>query len=276
QQGLLNETRNNYKRMNVRAKLDTDINEWLSVGGNFNLSVARQYVGEDAAWFSSYFAVPIIPVYDSLNTGASPHQLSNAQQIGYRSRQNPFYPLLYNDNRKNIAKMLGNISADMEIIPNRLTFRTAYNYKLEGINERNVDFAYNDGVTEVQSAIRRENLSRFDQIWDNYLTYTDFFGNHNLTVVIGQSYRSEYSELLFARGEGISPIPDRDAEHLWYLSNATNFDLNSIGDANDDVINFRLLFQSYFARLAYNYDDRYLVYGTFRRDGNNKFQKTWG
>lgn len=276
QQGLQNETRNNYKRMNVRAKLDTDINEWLSVGGNFNISLARQYVGEDAAWFNSYFAVPIIPVYDPANTGASPAQLSNAQQIGYRSRQNPFYPLLYNDNRNHVAKVLGNVTAEIEIVPHVLSFNTAYNYKLEARNARNVNLRYNDGVTEVPSALRRENFSRFDQIWDNYLTYTDFFGDHSLTVVAGQSFRSEYSEILFARGEGISPVPDWSSEHLWYLSNATNFDLSSIGDANDDVINFRLFYQSYFGRVAYNYADRYLVYGTYRLDGNNKFQKTWG
>jgi TonB-dependent starch-binding outer membrane protein SusC len=38
----------------------------------------------------------------------------------------------------------------------------------------------------------------------------------------------------------------------------------------------KLFFQSFFARVAYNYDDRYLVYGTVRRDGNNKFQQKWG
>ncbi|MDN3670244.1 TonB-dependent receptor [Echinicola jeungdonensis] len=276
QEGLLNETRNNYKRVNIRAKMDTEIRDWITVGGNFNFSVARQYVGENAAWFRSYFAVPIIPVYDETNTAANPFQLSNAQQIGYRGSQNPFYPLLYNDNRKNIAKINGNFHSEIQIIPNILRFRTAYNYKLETINDRNLNFAFNDGVTESQSSIRRQSFSAYDQIWDNFFTYSNFFGDHNLTVTLGHSFRSEYSEVLFARGEGITPNPTWENEQYWYLSNAQNFDLNSIGDSNGSTINSRLFYQSFFGRVAYNFDERYLLYGTFRRDGNNKFQKKWG
>lgn len=275
QKGLLNDTRNEYQRINLRAKLDTDVREWLTVGGNFNFSVARQFNGDDGAWFQAYFAVPILPVFDDQNTNAQPFGLSNAQQIGYRNRQNPFYSLLYNDNRNHIAKVMGNFYADFELLPNKLSFKTSYNYSLETINSRNVGFDFSDGVTNFQSSIGRTNFARFDQVIDNFFTYNENINKHSFTAVLGQSFRSEYSEVLFARGTGISPIPDRAAENLWYLSNATNFDINGIGDTGD-VINSRLFFLSYFGRVSYNYDDRYLLYGTFRRDGNNKFQRRWG
>lgn len=271
QQGLMKETRNSYKRMNFRIKLDADLKDWISVGGNLNISTGEQYNGDNGAWFRSYFAVPIIPVYDEQNENAQPYQLSNAQQIGYRGNQNPFYSLLYSDNKNKIGKILGNFYAELEIIPNNLTFKTSYNYNLETVTSRNVGFAYNDGVTERQSSINRRTFNRYDQIWDNFLTYQNNFDRHNLTVVLGQSYRSETNEALFARGENINPNPDRDQEQFWYLNNATDFDLNGIGDGGS-----RLFFQSYFSRVAYNYDDRYLLYGTFRRDGNNKFQNKWG
>lgn len=275
QKGLLNDTRNEYQRLNFRAKVDTDVRKWLTVGGNFNFSVARQYNGDNGAWFQAYFAVPILPVFDDQNTNSEPFRLSNAQQLGYRNRQNPFYSLLYNDNRNHVGKVMGNFYADVELIPSKLSFKTSYNYGLEIINSRNVGFDFNDGVTQIQSSIGRTNFARFDQVLDNFFTYNETFGKHRLTAVVGQSFRSEYSEVLFARGTAISPIPDRAAENFWYLSNATNFDINSIGDTGD-VINSRLFFLSYFGRLSYNYDDRYLLYGTFRRDGNNKFQQRWG
>jgi TonB-dependent starch-binding outer membrane protein SusC len=276
QKGLLNETRNEFKRINFRTKIDSDVSERLTIGTNFNFSVAQQFNGDNGAWFRSYFAVPIIPVYDDLNVNASPFQLSNAQQIGYRGNQNPFYSLLYSDNRNQVGKVLGNIYGDIELIPSKLSFRSAYNYSLEIINTRNVGFDFNDGVTAFQSSIRRQNFSSFNQIWDNFLTYTDNFDKHNITAVLGQSFRSEYSEVLFARGTGITPIPDRSREQFWYIDNATNIDINDVGDGNETTINSRLFFMSYFARLAYNYDDRYLLYSTFRRDGNNKFQNKWG
>jgi TonB-linked SusC/RagA family outer membrane protein len=276
QQGLLKDTRNDYRRLNLRLKLDTEVNKWLTVGGNVNVSSARQFVGDDGAWFRSYFSVPIIPVYDDLNTDASPEQLSNAQQIGYRGNQNPFYSLLYQDNRNDIRKILGNIYAEISFIPNKLTFRTAYNYNMATNSSRNVNFGFNDGVTENLSALSRQNINSFDQIWDNYLTYQDDFDDHHITVVGGYSFRSETSELLFARGEQLVPEPTLDNEEFWYLSRALNIDISNVGDAGGGTINGRLFFQSYFARLAYNYGDRYLLYGTYRRDGNNKFQKKWG
>ena len=276
QDGLQNEIRNEYKRMNLRAKLDTEVKDWLTVGGNFNFAVARQYVGEDAAWFRAYFAVPIIPVYDELNTPANPTKLSNAQQVGYRGSQNPFYPLLYSDNRNNVAKVTGNIYGDLNIIPDRLDFRTSYNYSLAMVNSRNVNFAYNDGVTESQSSLRRQNQASFNQIVDNYFTYKNIWGDHMLTVTAGQSFRSEYSEVLFARGIGLSPNPTWDNEEFWYLSNSQNFDLDGIGDANGNTINSQLNYLSFFGRVAYNFDEKYLLYGTYRRDGNNKFQQKWG
>lgn len=276
QDGLQNEIRNEYKRINLRAKIDTDVKDWLTVGGNFNFAVARQYIGEDAAWFRAYFAVPSIPVYDPLNTAATPNMLSNAQQVGYRGSQNPFYPLLYTDNRNNVAKVTGNIYADLNLIPDKLDFRTSYNYSLSMINARNVNFAYNDGVTESPSALRKQNEAGFNQIIDNYFTYNNSWGDHILTVTAGQSFRSEYSEVLFARGTGLSPNPTWENEEFWYLSNAQNLDLNGIGDVNDNTINSQLYYLSFFGRVAYNYDERYLLYGTYRRDGNNKFQQKWG
>ncbi|MGD1891990.1 MAG: SusC/RagA family TonB-linked outer membrane protein [Cyclobacteriaceae bacterium] len=286
QQGLLKSARNDFTRLNFRTKLDSKVKDWLTVGGNFNVSTSQQFVGDNAAWFRSYFAVPILPPYDPLNT-ANEDQLSNAQLIGYRNSQRPLYPLLYNDDRNQTGTVNGNIYGEIDIIPNILSFRSSYNYSLEGRTARNVNFAYADGVQDFLSSIRRNNLATFDQVWDNFLTYENNFGDHFLTVVGGYSYRSEYAELLFVEGEDISPNPSRDQEELWYLSRALNFNVDNIGDAtgtdgdNEDIfgnrtINGQLFFQSFFGRIAYNYDDRYLLYTTYRRDGNNKFQQQWG
>ncbi|MFD2744534.1 MULTISPECIES: SusC/RagA family TonB-linked outer membrane protein [Sphingobacterium] len=276
QDGLLNEQRNDFTRLNFRTKVDSRVRDWLSVGGNFNVSTARQYEGENTAWFRSYFSVPTLPVFDPQNTAATPLGLANAQSLGYRSVQNPFFPLNFIDTRNHIAKVLGNFHMEANIIENKLKFRTQYNYSLGFVNQRRVDQEYNDGVTFNPSAIRRRNTASYDQVWDNFLTYDDQFGKHNLNAVLGQSYRNEYSELLFARGTAISPAPSRAAEQFWYLSNATDFDLNDIGDADDQTLNANLKFLSFFGRVAYNYDGKYLLYGTLRRDGNNKFQQRWG
>lgn len=278
QEGILEETRNEYERVNFRTKIDFAAADWLTVGGNVNISNATQYNAENAVWFRTYFAVPILPVYDDQNTNASPDQLANAQQLGYRGAQNPFSNLLYNDNRNNIGKILGNFYLDMELLPNKLSFKTAYNYSLGVINTRNVDFEYNDGETQFQSAIRKEAATSYNQIWDNVLTYNENFGQHNITVLAGYSLRSETNEGFFAVGRELDPSPDRDHEELWYLNYAEVIDEDNVNDhdPNDPKYAKGEFGVSYFGRIAYNFDNRYLIYGTFRRDGTNKFQEKWG
>lgn len=279
QAGLLHEnTRDGFKRFNLRSKFDAKVRDWLKVGTNFNATISRQYVGEHGAYFNAYFAVPTFPAYDPANTGATPDQFGNAQSLGYRSRQNPLFPLAYNDNRNDAARVNGNVNLEIDFIPNILTLTSQYNYGITARNERQLDFAYNDGFEEVQSGIRKQAVLAFDQVWDNYLTYTNGFGNHNVTVVGGQSFRTEYGELLYIKGTELSPDPTFDQEHLWYLDRALNFDLNDIGDVNtaaDGTITNRLYYLSFFGRLAYDFDGRYLLYGTIRVDGNNKYVQTW-
>lgn len=270
QEGLLNETRNEFQRFNIRTRVDAILTNWLTVGGNINGSHATRYDGSNAAWFNAYHSVPILPKIDTLNTVATDPQLANAQQLGYRGLQNPFYSLIYNDNRNNIINVVGNFYAQAQIIPDKLSFKTQYNYNFENFNNRSVSFAFNDGVTDRVSSLRRSQQTRFDQVWDNFLTYTDNFGKHNLKVTAGQSYRSEFVEGLFARGTELDPNPTRDNEELWYLDRALNFEQDGIGDFGSN-----LFFMSYFGRLSYNFDDRYLLYGTYRTDGNNKFQTKW-
>lgn len=272
QDGLMKFTRNKYERLNLRSKLDFDVTENFRVGGNINISNGTQYIGENSVWFKSFFAVPILPAYDDLNTAASPYSFGNAQVLGYRGSQNPLNDLYYNDNRNKIGKFLANFYAELDLIPETLKIRTAYNYSFSQINARNVNFDFNDGVTEFQSSINRSHATTFNQIWDSYLTFNkQFDGVHNLTAVLGYSYRNETSEGLYARGTEIDPSPDRLQEELWYISLADLIDQGGTGDFGSKTYG-----SSYFSRLAYNYDDRYLVYGTYRRDGTNKFQQKWG
>lgn len=271
QEGLMNETNNSYKRLNFHTKLDFQASDRITVGGNVILSAARQYIGDNGAWFRSYFAVPIIPKYDDQNTAASPVKLSNAQQLGYRGNQNPFYALLYNDDRNNIGKVVGNFYSDIKVLPDNLTFKTQFNYTFQNINARNVDFPYNDGETNNLSGITKSHNTILNTIWDNYLTYDNNWGDHQLTLVGGYTFRNETFDRIYLRGENLSVPVTRDMEELWYLRYGESINADQSGDDGAKIYG-----SSYFGRLAYNYDDRYLVYSTFRREGTSKFQGKWG
>ena len=272
QEGMVKEVPNSYERFNFRTKLDVNIKDWIDIGGNLNVSRSEQHVASNSIWFNTYFSVPIIPVYDQTNTNASPVQLANAQNIGYRGRQNPYFNMLYSDDQNLQSRLLGNFYADIELIPNKLSFKTSYNYNYSSLNTRNVNFEFNDGVRFNESNLYKANSTSFDQIINNILTYNESIGQHSFTLMAGYLVNTQKSDRIYLRGDSIYTNPTFDNEELWYFTNPEEeINTSSSGDGGS---NFNVT--SYIGRVAYNYADRYLVYGTVRRDGTNKFQEKWG
>src|SRR5690606_7153490 len=172
-----------------------------------------------------------------------------------------------------------NFYMDFKLIPNKLSFKTTYNYSFGSLNERRVAIEYNNGVTDVASSRRKSPVTSYNQIWDNVLTFNEAFGKHYLAVMAGYSFRSETNDGFFATGTELTPAPSWDHEEYWWLYNAAIKDADNVNDfdPNDRYKYARGEFgSSYFGRIAYNYDDRYLLYATLRRDGSNKFQQKWG
>lgn len=268
QDGIL-DMKNNYERFNLRSKIDYHANDWLTVGGNFILSNATQFNPEGGAWNQAYFAVPILPVYDEQKTNAVPMAFANAQDLGYRNGQNPFPTMAFNENRTRIRKVLTNFYARVDLLEDKLFFQTTYNNSLTFLNERNIDlpFYLGDNFLVQNSAIKRTTTAFVAHIWDNVLTYNNTFGDHNITLMAGTSFRDESMEMLTARGIGF-PVTDKES---WYIRQSANIPAN---DVDDDGA--RLYGLSYFGRLAYNYKDKYLAYATMRADGTSKYQTKWG
>ena len=271
QQGLL-KMKNEYERFNLRAKLDFKVNEWLTIGANAVLSNATRFDAEDSAWRLAYFAVPILPVLDPLlanDPNVFPTNYANAQDLGYRGGQNPFPTMDFSENRNKIRNILGNFYAEISLVPDKLKFRTAYNHNFETGDRREVRLPYfigNNFQREDASLLKR-NVTISNQIWDNTLTYTDTFGKHGLTVLAGNSFRDESFELIQAQGLNF-PL---SGEEAYFLDQAQTIVEESVRD--DGRREFGL---SFFGRVSYNFDGKYLLYGTYRADGTNKYQEKWG
>ena len=101
--------------------------------------------------------------------------------------------------------------------------------------------------------------SSFEWLWENTIAYDKKFGQHTINVVAGVSaQKNTYNAM---GGQGIPPNSTiRD------LAQVTNLKLDVNG--NGQVIQS---LASEFARLTYNFGDRYLITGTIRRDGSSKF-----
>ena len=268
QQGIL-DMKNEYNRFNLRAKIDFKATDWLTVGGNMISSNAIKYSADQSAWSQAFFAVPILPVYDELNVNAHPVKYANAQDLGYRSGQNPFPTLNFSNKQLKIKKLLSNFYVKVDLLPKKLSFKSTYNNAFTSLDERNVDLPYfiGNSFQRADASIQKIVSTYTDQIWDNVLTYTDLFGDHNITVMAGTSFRDEAFNQLKAQGLNFPT----ENEQSWYINQAGTIVAAGVGD--DGKREYGL---SYFGRLSYNFKDKYLLYGTMRADGSSKYQEKWG
>ena len=107
---------------------------------------------------------------------------------------------------------------------------------------------------------------------ENYFSYNRTFGNHNISATIGNSYLDpgQSSEL---KATGTS-IPNNNIQNI-SVAQSQAVTGTSYGYARSSVI-------SYFGRAVYSFQDKYILSGSYRRDGasnfgaNNRFGNFYG
>ncbi len=114
-----------------------------------------------------------------------------------------------------------------------------------------------NSVTEDEDIFR-------DFTWDNFLTYENTFGqSHNLKFLLGSSIFKTTGEFSSLTGFDIPGNSYSNAN----LSQASDVVDNFMNGGN--TFDARLL--SYFSRLQYDFDGKYLLSAVIRRDGSTKF-----
>ena len=107
-----------------------------------------------------------------------------------------------------------------------------------------------------------ENWKQTTVLSENYLTYTKEIGKGALTLLAGYSYQKDSSEYFGAGSQG-------------FPSNSLSY--NNLGAGAVTLIPASSLTQSetqsQFGRVNFDYDDKYLLTATIRRDGASNFSK---
>ncbi len=277
QDGTL-DMKNNYKRYNLRAKIEAKAKDWLTVGTSLVYSKSEQY-DDSSPWQEIYYAVPILPVLDSNYAGQTLYSepYSSAKDIGYRDHQNPF-PGMYNiDRLGDRRRITANIFGDFHILPKTLSFKTSLSYNNKNDNNRLMDLPYliHDAYQRslVQSSITRSNVVEENYIFDNTLTYIKAFGNHDITAMAGFSFRDESFAWNWSKGYFFDGSPfSRDVKQSWYINNTT-LATRETRDADDGNVPSRVYSRSYFGRLQYKFMDKYIAYATLRNEAANKYNQ---
>ena len=107
---------------------------------------------------------------------------------------------------------------------------------------------------------------------EGYASYINNFGKNAINAVAGYSY-FEYNN------EGYSMTNynfTNDRVGVWDIGEGTYLSLGNAAMSSDKAITQRLF--SMYARANYSFDDKYMITGSFRREGSSKFSTNnkWG
>jgi len=195
-----------------------------------------------------------------LSAGDMPSSLFNASDAKMAFYTDQFDGTLDN----NITNQLSlNLNLNAHILP-ELTFvsQTSFNYNT-GKRDYNQPSALNNNLGNY---VYTWSSAQENWLLSNYLTYNDTFGKHTLSVLAGQDIQHDKFQETQASGNyGTSD----------QIQVVQGFLQDYIG-AWSDYQAWGLL--SYYSRLSYDFDSRYVFSGSIRTDGSSRFGKNnqWG
>jgi len=121
----------------------------------------------------------------------------------------------------------------------------------------------------------RQSYTNTSKILETYLTWNRKFGDHSVNAVVGYSWQSNVLGNGFQATTFNFAVDNTSFNNL-ALSNPYAYSSPQISFGSDTYQQTRLI--SDFARVNYNYKDKYLLQGSIRRDGSSVFgnNKQWG
>jgi hypothetical protein len=273
QEGVIGGDKSNYKRYGARLNASKEINDYVSIGENLYINrVDNQSLGINDAFgtvIADAFAYdPLTPIYSE--TGQYGFAQSRWVQKEYI---NPLSRLFLANTSGKGDEILGNIYLEVSPVK-QLTFRTDLGVNHSWYRFRNFtpDYNFHSAFVNVSNDVSQGFGSFESYQFENYLNYSNTFGNHNLDALIGTSYRTSSSEW---SGGSSSSIPDA-------VKFNPNWQFIDSGEDSTDLaygsasVDYALI--SYFGRVIYDYRGKYLFSATLRRDGSSNFGENnrWG
>ncbi len=253
-----------FERYTTRINLDAQVKEWFSVGTSMSYASIDEVItlndGGDGVISQALQSSPATPVRDIDGNFTGPQE--STAQIG----SNPVALALLRNNTLKREKLLANFYAELTPIEN-LKIRTEYGLDNNHALNKAFNPTYEWGVitNDVNDLRQREENNQF-WIWKTYATYTMDFGLHNLTAMIG----SEFQESNWNGSEV-------------YKTNFVSNDIQVLNQGENSTVPTNgwlgsSALASYYTRMNYIFQDKYLFTFTMRADGSSKFgpNNRWG
>ncbi|SHM22628.1 SusC/RagA family TonB-linked outer membrane protein [Mucilaginibacter sp. OK098] len=240
----------------ARVNTDYKLSKYITIGEQINASqrITSPLVGAQADLHNAPFRTqPIIPIYNKDGSyGTEPSGYNGLQFSG----PNPLGAVnsAMAQNTKN--NFQGNAYADIKL-PLHLDFKTTLGYSYYNETQDFFQNTYNFG--SVASAVNSlsKSYAQSSQLLTNYvLSYNQSIGKHNINALVGYEQIVNKTNNIYS-GESQIGIPG----YSYVQTSASALSLSGTYDPQS-------LIKSQFARVNYNYNERYYLSASIRQDAN--------
>lgn len=230
-----------------------------------------------------YMISPLVPVYDENNE----YGYGLTDFDGLPNNRNIMADQHYKWSKWRSYETNANASLTFHLT-DWLTYKSSYSYR--GVNTRNKSHSPKY-VSDVKSPVNFPSSGAGSNYWqqqmfDNVLTFSDKFGKHSITAMIGSSIQAEKEDYESVGVEGKKLVNEiiegkivgREVDAGFVDENFRTVNAGEGGIYNGSGGWWKYNRASFFGRLNYNYADKYLFQFTMRRDGSSKFGRDsrWG
>ena len=272
---------NDFRQDNARLKLrmskyifDIDAN----IAFKFTDSKQPQYSIKEM-----YMISPLVPIYD--DTREYGFGLSDFDDLP--SNRNVMADNYYEKSTDKKYHTTANIALTMNFTP-WLNFKTSYAYR--GEHERTT---YHAPAYVADPKAKREyptqsEMSAYweEHVWENVLSFNKEFGKHSINAVAGTSLTARKYTWNSVAVEGKTTVYKVEDGKLitseipggFLDPSFSTIGAGAGGTFSGDGTKWQYNRASFFGRLNYNYNNRYLLQATVRYDGSSKFgaDNRWG
>ena len=287
--GVIRGDRDVYTRLSAQINADYQLYKWLQVGTNTSFekwsTKSVSHRGYATSFDSMLIIDPLTPVYwpDPSWMSADVRNQYNQVQNGTASRPYRFFgdehgwfantkysdlegsPLAKRDASESSnggININGTLFANLTPVKG-LTITSRFGYRINQSSSHSYTAPYYIGPRGSQdnySISANANTGYYYQ-WENFANYNVTIAKkHNITAMVGMSYRENNSDNVSASssGEDILSSYEPQFQYLNYVK----------GDASKNIGNApgKSASLAYFGRLIYSYDNRYSVQANFRAD----------
>ena len=167
------------------------------------------------------------------------------------------------------------VSAKLNILPVQgLSYTQTMGYELRQWENQTYRWStHQDEVSVNRNGTAYQGFSKTENInSEGYFHYMNSFEKHNINATLGYSYYERNSQGFNMTNHNF-PV---EATALWDIGTGSYNKLGQASMSSSKDITQKLL--AYFARVNYDYDGKYIVSASYRRESSSKFAKNnrWG